>query len=167
MLSSLIDNEFWSFAVAYYTPEKEQILLALQDDYGLDCCWLLFCVWLSQNNKVLPLPEDNPVHQHIKGWNKQIIEPIRRVRQRLKVPVVKYAITQGYKLRQQIKHLELWAENRFMYWLYCSAACYMETSEDKALLRHNIDCYIKHYAGLSTINRKLKKQLEQWLVLVH
>ncbi|MGI0119486.1 TIGR02444 family protein [Zooshikella sp. RANM57] len=167
MPDALINHSFWSFAVAYYTPEKEKILLGLQDDHGLDCCWLLFCVWLSQKNKVLPLPESNPVYQCIKDWSKQVIEPIRYLRQRLKEPVEKCAITQGYKFRQQIKHLELWAENRYMYWLYCSADFYLNSTDSKQLVRINTNCYINYYTELTTINRKLKKELEQWLRLAH
>ena len=102
--------EFWRFSLAVYgRPGVAPSCLALQDGLGLDVNLLLFCCWAAARGHRLSPPEIAAALAASQPWQREIVEPLRRIRRQLDQPS---ALDPGDAaiLYDQAKQLELAAE---------------------------------------------------------
>jgi uncharacterized protein (TIGR02444 family) len=75
----------WSFSLATYdAPGVASACIALQDRHGLDVNLLLFCCWAGAQGHQLTTAKLKRLQQGVAGWQQEVVQPLRRVRRRLK-----------------------------------------------------------------------------------
>jgi uncharacterized protein (TIGR02444 family) len=102
--------ELWRFSLAVYgRPGVAPACLALQDSLGLDVNLLLFCCWAGVRGHRLSPAEIAAASAAASPWQREIVEPLRRIRRQLKTPGA-LAPADAATLYDQAKQLELAAE---------------------------------------------------------
>lgn len=106
MTELVLDNPFWRFSLAIYsTPGISAECLALQETIGINVNLLLFCAWIGAEHQIrLTQTELDEFSANVHDWHEQVIGPLRRARQALKV------IGGHAHLREKVKMVELEAE---------------------------------------------------------
>ena len=75
----------WSFSLATYdSPGVASACIALQDRHGLDVNLLLFCCWAGAQGHQLTTAKLKRLQQGVASWQEDVVQPLRRVRRRLK-----------------------------------------------------------------------------------
>lgn len=114
-----LDNPLWRHACQFYAESGvEQALLNLQDQYGADINMILQAHWLGSEGRVWA---DNCVSDEYRLWMAQHIEPLRKIRREMKETWVAKKSTEFEGFRQQVKKLELQAEQYGLALLYLAA----------------------------------------------
>ncbi|SDK01528.1 TIGR02444 family protein [Billgrantia gudaonensis] len=105
--SRLHETPLIDFALALYAREGvEAACLTLQDDAGLDVCEVLWHVWLYHHGA--RLIGDPPELAELHRWQREVTQPLRALRRRLKAQAHGDAGVAG--VRRDIKRAELAAE---------------------------------------------------------
>jgi len=113
-------NPFWTFSLALYgRPGIEDFCLKLQDRVGADVNLMLYAMWAGAAcGTALTESRLSQLEAMVHAWRSEIIEPLRKVRRRLKVgpPPSPDATTE--RLRTTVKTAELAAEHLAQDMLY-------------------------------------------------
>jgi len=103
--------KFWNFSLKLYgRPGVAPACLALQDGLGLDVNLLLFCCWHGRANRKLEAADLKRAMAAVAGWQRDVIQPLRAVRRRLKAGVPPISATESEALRRKVNDLELEGE---------------------------------------------------------
>lgn len=101
----------WDWAVAAYSrPGVAEAALALQDEHGQNTCFLLWAVWAKG-------PEPRTMvraAELARGWEAQVLEPLRTARRNLKLEVPGVDPGASQALREDVKAAELRAERTLL-----------------------------------------------------
>lgn len=109
-MSAPNDNPFWAYSLALYGREGvEPACLDLQDRLGLDVNLLLFCCWAGSRGRCLSPAGLQGLVAATRAWREEAVEPLRRVRRRLKTRLAELGPAAS-ALRAQVKAAELAAE---------------------------------------------------------
>lgn len=115
-LENTLDNGLWQYACQVYSQAGvEASLLALQDDHGADINLILQALWLASEGKQWTkacIPTD------YEQWVEKQVLPLRQMRRSMKVEWVEKRGLQYDCFRQQVKKLELKAEQYALALLY-------------------------------------------------
>jgi uncharacterized protein (TIGR02444 family) len=107
----MIKMNFWSFSLQIYAkPGVGPACIALQDGLGLDVNLLLYCCWHGRENRAL---SEKDIHRAIaasEGWQREVVQPLRAVRRRLKAGVAPVSAAECEALRRKVNDLELEGE---------------------------------------------------------
>lgn len=99
----------------YPQPGVMVVLLALQDEFGLDVLLLLSTAWLWSRGRSLPAGRLSRLLARHSPWQAQVVTPLREVRRKLKPDAA------AQQLYQRVKAVELEAEllqlERLQQWL--------------------------------------------------
>lgn len=101
----------WPFAIALYArPGVGEACLELQDRYGANIPLVLSLLWLESLGAPLDRAKLDALSRSVVRWQREIVEPLRAVRKRLKEgpPPAPDAATAA--LRDKVKAIELEAE---------------------------------------------------------
>jgi len=99
---------FWSFSLQTYAkPGVAQACLALQDGLGLDVNLLLFCCWHGSAGRALAEADIRRAIAAVEGWQREVVQPLRAVRRRLKSGVPPITARECESLRRKVNDLEL------------------------------------------------------------
>ncbi len=115
-LENTLDNELWQYACQVYSQAGvEAALLVLQDDHGADINLILQALWLASEGRLwteacIPAGYDQ--------WMKEQVLPLRQMRRSMKVDWVEKRGPQYEDFRQQVKKLELKAEQQALAMLF-------------------------------------------------
>ena len=102
---------FWNFSLQLYRkPGVGQACVALQDGLGLNVNLLLFCCWHGSENRALPEEDIRRAMTEAEGWQRDVIQPLRAVRRRLKAGVAPVSAAECEALRRKVNDLELEGE---------------------------------------------------------
>jgi uncharacterized protein (TIGR02444 family) len=106
----------WDFALAFYAqPDVAQTCLRLQDEYQANVCLLIAMSWLDARQHHLADAEFLALQHHIAGWTQTVVEPLRLLRQRLKLPFEDFSKDEmQLELRNILKQAELLAEKKLL-----------------------------------------------------
>ncbi|WP_347330035.1 TIGR02444 family protein [Marinimicrobium locisalis] len=105
-----LNTPLWDFSLGLYRqPGVEALCLSLQDDWGADVNLLLWLCWLEQEGLVLNETRLHLADASIAPWRRDVIVPLRRVRQHIKREYGTQDSTVEAS-RQAIKSAELKAE---------------------------------------------------------
>jgi len=103
--------DFWNFSLGLYgRPGVAQACIALQDGFGLDVNLLLFCCWHGQANRRLTDEDLRRAMSAAEAWQREVVQPLRAVRRRLKAGVAPISAAECEALRRKVNDLELEAE---------------------------------------------------------
>jgi uncharacterized protein (TIGR02444 family) len=108
---AITEAELWNFANSFYGMDGvADACILLQDRLGVDVVLLIFAVFAAlRHGLVLDADDIAAADCTILGWRTEVIEPLRRLRRRLKSgPAPAPSATQ--QLRGRVKELELEAE---------------------------------------------------------
>lgn len=152
-LAEHLDNALWQYACQVYSKAGvEAALLTLQDEQGADINLILQALWLaSEGVEWTPAYIPNDYGK----WVEEQVIPIRTMRRSLKTDWVELR-GEGYEdFRQQVKTLELKAEQYALAMLYQqSIACSFNVESDKqtnvhketVTLTNNLCSFVEHFA---------------------
>lgn len=108
-------SQFWDWALsAYARPGVAQACLDLQDDHGQCTPYLLWAVWAAQGGRSLDQATLAQGADLAQRWEPTVITPLRAVRRGLKPVFEGVADHNREVLREQVKALELAAEQTLM-----------------------------------------------------
>ena len=100
--------DFWNFSLGLYgRPGVAPACIALQDGFGLDVNLLLFCCWHGQANRRLGEEDLRRAIGAAEAWQREVVQPLRAVRRRLKAGVAPISAAECEALRRKVNDLEL------------------------------------------------------------
>jgi len=101
----------WEFAVAAWRrPDVEALCLELQSIHGQSPPLLLWGLWLVSQGRTPALAVSEKAVDLARDWERQVVEPLRDVRDRLKAPDGPGPPAARLLLRQSVLKVELEAE---------------------------------------------------------
>ncbi len=107
-----MSSDLWSFTSRVYArPEVEQACLQLQQA-GADVCLLLCGAWLGQHEVSCTTERLQQLTTLAQPWQSAVILPLRQLRQQWRAAAATDSALA--KLREQVKGLELEAEQQLM-----------------------------------------------------
>jgi uncharacterized protein (TIGR02444 family) len=150
----------WSFAVAFYQrPGLEPLLLAMQDEDGLDVPLLLALLYAGTQGIELAREQLGALHQLAAAWQTKAITPLRSARRALKAPLGGPVDAAQESLRAQIKAAELDAERLLLNRLE-DLLPPAGTADRHGAIRANLGIYLAVLRpGLSEASRRRLAQL--------
>jgi len=135
-----LDNPLWRHACQFYAqPGIEQILLTLQDEHGADINQILQAHWLGSEGKAW---DQGCVSEEYLLWMEQQIQPLRKIRRDMKQQWVVERGAAFEDFRQQVKKLELQAEQYGLALLYLAGQQQPSSVEGK-LVQENFSRYAR------------------------
>lgn len=133
-----LDNPFWQFSLAVYAkPEVQTLVLAMQDQHGVNVNMVLWAAWLDKQQLRLPENQWPAVEQWIQPWVTKT-EEIRSLRRYQKLLVKEFekndssVSEQAKYLRARILKLELASEQFQQALLFGYTKKSVDSSTDKA-----------------------------------
>ncbi|MEE8548755.1 MAG: TIGR02444 family protein [Alphaproteobacteria bacterium] len=107
------DNPCWDSALIVYRRDGvAEACLALQESHGIDVNVLLFCCWLGESGRgALSAKEMADALALVDRWHRDVVRPLRAVRNRIKGGFGDIDVEYSDPLRGQIMATELDAEH--------------------------------------------------------
>ena len=102
-------NPFKQFCLAVY-PDAEPAILRLQDCYGFDANLVLLCAWAGRFGVYLPDDSLRQMVNAVRPVQKNLIDPLRRLRRNLKANMAGLTSETIAPVRALVKQAELVAE---------------------------------------------------------
>lgn len=99
----------WDFVLNFYRQQGvSEAAISLQDSLGIDVNMVLFLMWLAGGKRTLPEADIKKVSETSRGWQHQVVVPIRAVRRLLKenAPLVEQETALAYRKKVQALELE-------------------------------------------------------------
>ena len=130
-------SDLWSFAsYCYARPGVEQACLRLQDD-GADVCLLLCALWLERQRVACEEERLEQLRGIAEPWQRQVVQPLRELRRGWRADSANDPVQS--RLREQVKALELEAEQELFRRLEGVAQKWQATDEAVAWLEQLVD----------------------------
>jgi uncharacterized protein (TIGR02444 family) len=102
---------FWSFSLQVFgKPDVAESCLALPDGLGLDVNLLLYCCWHGRARRQLDEAGLMRAMAAVEGWQREVVQPLRAVRRRLKSGVPPITARECQALRRKVNDLEIESE---------------------------------------------------------
>lgn len=159
-LGPSLDNPLWQFACEFYAGVGiETTLLTLQDEHGADINLILQALWLAtlgQPWTLACIPADYD------QWMAEQVQPLRAMRRNMKVNWPEQKGKGFEDFRQQVKKLELKAEQFALGMLYLVAPVSPDEVEEpfnRALALSNLDTLAEYFTLSSAKFEQLKALL--------
>jgi uncharacterized protein (TIGR02444 family) len=110
-------QSLWDFALAFYAqPQVADACLHVQDEHGANVCLLIGLCWLDAHKQYLDEVQFNALKLHSEDWTQTVVEPLRALRRRLKLPFENFPQDEiQAELRAAIKQGELLAEKKLLF----------------------------------------------------
>lgn len=129
--------DLWSFAsYCYARPGVERTCLRLQDE-GADVCLLLCALWLERRKVTCDAARLDRLRNIAEPWQRQVVQPLRELRRGWKTDSVNDPAQA--RLREQVKALELEAEQELLRRLEGVAQKWQATDEAVAWMEQLVD----------------------------
>jgi uncharacterized protein (TIGR02444 family) len=153
-LDQLLDNALWQYACQVYSlPGMEVILLDLQDEHSADINLILQALWLASEG--IEWTFDCIPNDYGK-WVKEQVIPIRTMRRSLKIDWVEQRCFGCKDFRQEIKSLELKAEQYALAMLYQRSSILNQKAQKRThSLTSNLINIAEHFKISSELILKL------------
>lgn len=105
-------EDYWAFSLTVYGyPEVAQACLALQNGVGVDVNVMLIALWAARRLGRAITPEEIIAgDRNIAVWREKVVEPLRKIRIRLKQGCFRVSRLDAESLRNVVKSAELHAE---------------------------------------------------------
>lgn len=157
MVTSLpagLDNPLWRYALAFYRqPGVAPACLALQDRLGVDVCLLIYALYAAQSQRVMNAAALTQADQGVQDWRKLVVLPLRQIRQSMKSGVSEMAPDLNNWVREQVKVMEVNAEQVALAYLNTQILCLPQSKgfQDQGLHEAELAmrCVLTHFAELN------------------
>lgn len=108
------NHPFWQFSIDVYARDGvADACIALQESCGIDVNILLFCCWAGAvGSPVLSSDQIEAAHAVVADWNRDVVQGLRAVRNRLKAGVSGFDADDVEALRQRVLGIEINAEHK-------------------------------------------------------
>jgi uncharacterized protein (TIGR02444 family) len=124
----------WTFACKLYNkPTVKNTCLQLQENYGVDVPLLLASCWVVECGGVLSCKQVSILQDIATQWQTQSIQPLRALRQQMKLTIPTAYSAAWMLVREQVKTTELLAEQQLLQILESSIQQYILSSEENSL----------------------------------
>jgi len=126
-------HPLWTFSLhCYGQPGVAEACIEAQDRCGADVNLLLYAAWLAHSGLQLPSAQWPELQACVAPWSQRVVQPLRALRRDWR------DLPQAAELRQQVKALELMAEQAeqgaIWAWHERCAACVPAPALDAALV---------------------------------
>lgn len=142
--------DLWDFSRAlYHEAEVEAACLYLQNHHGANVNLILLACWVGVSGRgVLDAAQFQELSQQVAVWQQQVVQPLRQVRQQLKV-MSGYGDETIRQLRRKVMECELDAEHREQLMLERSLE-FFHPARELSLQQCNEDATanLRHYLGV-------------------
>ena len=129
-MARVIPEPLWPFVLRVYKADGVAgVCLELQETDGVDVPILLFSAWLGACARWTSLDDIAKLDAQIAPWRAEVVQPLRKIRQRLKYGPAPAPSDQTTPLREAIKSAELSAERLELAWLAEHADSFCQPSE--------------------------------------
>lgn len=117
------DNPFWNFSLQFYSQDGvADILLWFQEECQVDINLMLYCCWAGiSQTPVLRATDITFLRQIVDRWQSEIVQPLRSLRQTLKIDARGAPVSQVAGVRASLQQAELEAERLQQDMLHTSA----------------------------------------------
>ncbi len=117
------DNPFWNFSLQFYSQDGvADILLWFQEECQVDINVMLYCCWAGiSQTPVLRATDITFLRQIVDRWQSEIVQPLRSLRQTLKIDARGAPVSQVAGVRASLQQAELEAERLQQDMLHTSA----------------------------------------------
>ena len=117
------DNPFWNFSLQFYSQDGvADILLWFQEECQVDINLILYCCWAGiSQTPVLRATDITFLRQIVDRWQSEIVQPLRSLRQTLKIDARGAPVSQVAGVRASLQQAELEAERLQQDMLHTSA----------------------------------------------
>jgi uncharacterized protein (TIGR02444 family) len=130
-------SDLWNFAsYCYARPGVEQTCLRLQDE-GADVCLLFCALWLERRKVACDTARLEQLRGIAEPWQRQVVQPLRELRRGWKTESANDPAQA--RLREQVKALELEAEQELLRRLQGATQKWQATDAAVAWLEQLID----------------------------
>ena len=154
-MARVIPEPLWPFVLRVYKADGVAgVCLELQETDGVDVPILLFSAWLGACARWTSLDDIAKLDAQIAPWRTEVVQPLRKIRQRLKYGPAPAPSDQTTPLREAIKSAELSAERLELAWLAEHADSFCQPSElEDAILQidtapivaANLEAALQHF----------------------
>ena len=147
------DNPFWNFSLQFYGRKGvSDILLRFQDECQADINLMLYCCWAGVSQTPgLTASEIMFLRQVVKRWQSEIVQPLRALRQTLKIDARGAPVSQVAGVGASLQQAELEAERLQQDMLHTSvpreAHKTLDESEGRRHTISNLLLYLKQERG--------------------
>lgn len=133
------DSGLWPFALALYgAAGVSQACLTLQDRAGADVPMLLWAAWLGADGRALGPNDPARARDAVAAWHREIVQPLRAVRQRMKSGPAPAPSDRTEALRDRLKAVEIGAERIELAMLETILPAATPTPAAAAIIRRNL-----------------------------
>lgn len=102
---------FWDFCLKLYArPGVAEACLALQERFGANVPLLMCGAWLGLRQAALSEADADTLAATVGDWHREVVEPLRKIRTRLKSGPPPARSQETDALRDRVKAIELQAE---------------------------------------------------------
>ena len=140
------NQSFWEWSQTIYARAGvADILLTLQDQYGLDINIILACIWTGDQQAALSVQDLAALFDFTENWAQKVTIPMRAVRRNLKNDPL---ATEGAvkKLRSSVKKLELQSEEIIQHAMESYLRQKMQTVSQSTMHETtSADVFLEHY----------------------
>ena len=145
--NSLPDHPFWNYSLRLYAqPGVSDACLRLQDEHGLDVNLVLFCIWSGLAGPGQLTPEElNAAVARGRQWQSDVVEPIRKIRRRLKQDPLGASAELVQYFRPRAQALELDGEHVEQL-ILASLVPLERGKQGRDTAEHNLHNYLEHCA---------------------
>ena len=134
-------QSFWDHSLRFYAdPEAQAACLDLQDRLGADVNIVLYALYRGSKGHQLDIIGVRQADRAVASWREDVVRPLRQVRRALKTHPYELSVEDQSELRDEIKKLELTAEQALQNHLEGVVIAARITSEDRAA-RENLAAY--------------------------
>jgi uncharacterized protein (TIGR02444 family) len=110
-MSEETGRAFWNFSLGLYgKPGVAPACLGLQERLGADVNLLLYGCWAAAQGRALEPADIAKADARMQLWREQVVEPLRRVRNRLKEGVPPVGAAAAQALRKRVLDAEIAGE---------------------------------------------------------
>jgi uncharacterized protein (TIGR02444 family) len=138
-------SRFWRFSLRLYRiPEIASACLELQDRAGADVNIVLYLMFLAKEARLVGRVEVEQCDAILAPWRKEVVQPLRMVRRKMKETVGVFAPATTAGLRDGVKRIELQSERLAQEALERSAppaALGTEATDRASAARQNLAIY--------------------------
>tara|TARA_R110002110_G_scaffold36071_12_gene120841 strand:+ start:4268 stop:4762 length:495 start_codon:yes stop_codon:yes gene_type:complete len=147
-----MDNPFWDFSLKVYGQTGvPSACLRIQADFGADVNILLYLCWLGARDVEVSAADIGKIIDAADHWHRQIVVPLRQVRNKLKSDSLGADKTEAESFRSSVKRLELTAEQleqNLLYGLeFSSRPAASEKVERPGAIRRALEAYLATLSG--------------------
>lgn len=136
-----------SFALELYGMEAvSHLCLAWQYGHGVDVTVLLAAAWASSTGRPVTPEEIRKISSAVEHWRSDVVEPLRNVRRRLKMPVGSVSPEAAERLRKAVKAAELEGELIALDTLADCCPPRQAGAEIDVALRKSIEAVFRHFS---------------------